>query len=125
MASEDTKDLNRLWQEQPAEEVRMKLEDTRARALKLKNRGDRRNLRESAAAVVVLVACIALGLREFYVTICLILCVFVTLTILLEFYRGAHVIAARSGSNILFSAERLRCAIRGATAAISSTSVSY
>jgi|KBSMisStandDraft_5_1062788.scaffolds.fasta_scaffold07470_2 hypothetical protein len=64
MAFEDTKDLNRLWQEQPAEEVRMKLEDTRARALKLKNRGDRRNLREYAAAVVVLVACIAWGLRE-------------------------------------------------------------
>jgi len=53
------------------------------------------------------VVAIALGLREFYVTICLILCVFVTLTILLEFYRGARVIAARSGSNLLFSAGTL------------------
>ncbi len=45
----------------------------------------------------------ALGMRDFYVIVCLILSVFVTLTILLEFYRGARVIAVRSGSN-LFSA---------------------
>ncbi len=45
----------------------------------------------------------AFGLRGFYVTACLILSVFVTLTILQEFYRGARVIAARSGLN-LFSA---------------------
>src|ERR1700736_1591683 len=37
---------------------------------------------------------IAMGLRNFYVTVCVILSVFVTLTILLEFYRGARVIAA-------------------------------
>jgi cytochrome c-type biogenesis protein CcmF len=46
---------------------------------------------------------VALGLREFYVTLCLLLSVFVTLTILAEFYRGARVIAARTGAN-LFSA---------------------
>jgi cytochrome c-type biogenesis protein CcmF len=45
----------------------------------------------------------AMGLRNFYVVICLILSVFVTLTILLEFYRGARVIASRGNTN-LFSA---------------------
>jgi len=50
---------------------------------------------------------VALGLRNFYVTICLSLCVFVTLTILLEFYRGARVISARSGANIFSSVARL------------------
>jgi cytochrome c-type biogenesis protein CcmF len=50
---------------------------------------------------------IVLGLRNFYVTVCLILSVFVTLTILLEFYRGARVIAARTGSNLLSSVAQL------------------
>jgi cytochrome c-type biogenesis protein CcmF len=50
---------------------------------------------------------IALGLRNFYVTVCLILSVFVTLTILLEFFRGARVIAARTGSNLLSSVAQL------------------
>jgi cytochrome c-type biogenesis protein CcmF len=43
----------------------------------------------------------AFGFREIYSLICLILCVFVTLSIASEFYRGARVIAARDGSNIL------------------------
>ena len=43
----------------------------------------------------------AFGWREIYSLICLILCVFVTLSIASEFYRGARVIAARDGSNIL------------------------
>src|SRR6202040_2934859 len=50
---------------------------------------------------------VALGLREFYVTLCLLLGVFVTLTILAEFYRGARVISARTGSNIFSSAAQL------------------
>jgi len=41
------------------------------------------------------------GFREIYSLICLILSVFVTLTIASEFYRGARLIAARDGSNIL------------------------
>ncbi|MGA8222102.1 MAG: heme lyase CcmF/NrfE family subunit [Candidatus Acidiferrales bacterium] len=41
------------------------------------------------------------GFRELYALVCLILCVFVTLTIASEFYRGARVIAARDGSNII------------------------
>jgi cytochrome c-type biogenesis protein CcmF len=49
----------------------------------------------------------ALGLREFYVEVCLILSVFVTLTILLEFYRGARVISTRSGTNLLSSVAQL------------------
>ena len=43
----------------------------------------------------------AFGFREIYSLICLILCVFVTLSIASEFYRGARVIAARDGSNML------------------------
>jgi cytochrome c-type biogenesis protein CcmF len=43
----------------------------------------------------------AFGFREFYPLVCLILSVFVTLTILAEFYRGARVIAARDGTNLL------------------------
>jgi cytochrome c-type biogenesis protein CcmF len=50
---------------------------------------------------------VALGLREFYVTVCLILSVFVSVTILTEFYRGARVISARTGSNLLSSVSQL------------------
>ncbi|HEX3121062.1 MAG TPA: heme lyase CcmF/NrfE family subunit [Candidatus Acidoferrum sp.] len=39
----------------------------------------------------------ALGLREFYSLVCIILCVFVAATIVMEFYRGARVVRARSG----------------------------
>ncbi len=41
------------------------------------------------------------GFREIYALICLILSVFVTLTIFAEFYRGARVIANRDHTNIL------------------------
>jgi cytochrome c-type biogenesis protein CcmF len=57
--------------------------------------------------VVVAATAVALGLREFYVTLCLLLSVFVTLTILGEFYRGARVISARTGANIFSSASQL------------------
>jgi cytochrome c-type biogenesis protein CcmF len=53
------------------------------------------------------IVAVALGLRNFYVTISVILCIFVTLTILLEFYRGARVISARTGSNIVSSVVQL------------------
>jgi len=56
---------------------------------------------------VAAVIAVALGLREFYVTLCLLLGVFVTLTILAEFYRGARVISARTGSNLLSSVSQL------------------
>jgi len=48
-----------------------------------------------------------LGLRNFYVIVCLILSVFVTLTILLEFYRGARVIASRASTNLLSAVAQL------------------
>jgi cytochrome c-type biogenesis protein CcmF len=41
----------------------------------------------------------ALGFRELYSLACLVLCVFVAATIVLEFYRGAKVIHARSGAS--------------------------
>src|SRR6201993_5335540 len=41
----------------------------------------------------------ALGFRAFFSVICLILCIFVGATILLEFYRGAKVIRARSAAS--------------------------
>jgi cytochrome c-type biogenesis protein CcmF len=46
----------------------------------------------------------ALGVREFYSLICFILCVFVALTILMEFYRGAKVIRSRTGESLVESA---------------------
>jgi cytochrome c-type biogenesis protein CcmF len=47
------------------------------------------------------------GLRELYALVCLILSVFVTLTIFFEFFRGARVIASRDGSNLLSAAGEL------------------
>jgi cytochrome c-type biogenesis protein CcmF len=46
----------------------------------------------------------ALGLHEFYSLLCLILCVFVATTIVMEFYRGARVVRARSGASFPASA---------------------
>ena len=46
----------------------------------------------------------AVGLREFYSLVCLILCVFVASTIGMEFFRGARVLKARSGSSLMTSA---------------------
>src|SRR5260370_39284544 len=48
-----------------------------------------------------------LGLRNFYSLVCLILSVFVTLTIFSEFFRGARVIHARTGSNFFSSVGQL------------------
>ena len=45
------------------------------------------------------VVAFALGFRELFSVICLTLCVFVAATIVLEFYRGAKVIRARSGAS--------------------------
>src|SRR6202158_1661260 len=46
----------------------------------------------------------ALGVREFFSLVCLMLCVFVTTTIGMEFFRGARVIRSRSGASLLASA---------------------
>ncbi|HXZ11960.1 MAG TPA: heme lyase CcmF/NrfE family subunit [Candidatus Sulfotelmatobacter sp.] len=54
-----------------------------------------------AGGVLTGVVAAIFGFREIYSLICLILSVFVTLTIVAEFYRGARVIAARDGTNLL------------------------
>jgi cytochrome c-type biogenesis protein CcmF len=50
---------------------------------------------------------VAFGLMNFYVVLCLLLSVFVVLTIGSEFYRGARVIAARTGMNLARSVGQL------------------
>ncbi len=57
-----------------------------------------------AIGVAAGVIAFAFGFRQFYSWICLILCVFVASTVLLEFYRGARVIRARSGASFMASA---------------------
>ncbi|MFZ0214131.1 MAG: heme lyase CcmF/NrfE family subunit [Candidatus Acidiferrales bacterium] len=59
------------------------------------------------AAFVAGVIAFALGDRDFYALICLILAVFVTLTIFSEFFRGARVLSARSGDNLFSSVGQL------------------
>jgi cytochrome c-type biogenesis protein CcmF len=54
-----------------------------------------------AGGVVSGAVAFAYGFRDIYAVICLILSVFVTLTIFSEFYRGARVIAARENINLL------------------------
>ena len=48
-----------------------------------------------------------LGVRDFFSLVCMILCVFVTATIGMEFFRGAKVIRTRSGASLLSSAVEL------------------
>jgi len=54
-----------------------------------------------AGGILAGVIAVIFGFREFYAVICLILSVFVTLTIASEFYRGARVIASRDHTNLL------------------------
>jgi cytochrome c-type biogenesis protein CcmF len=54
-----------------------------------------------AGGILASVIAVIFGFREFYAVICLILSVFVTLTIASEFYRGARVIASRDHTNLL------------------------
>ncbi len=58
----------------------------------------------SAFSLLVGVVVFALGFHEFYSLVCLILCVFVATTIVMEFYRGARVIRTRSGFSFAASA---------------------
>ncbi len=51
------------------------------------------------AGLVAGVIAFALDFRDIFSLICLILCMFVAATIVLEFYRGARVIRARSGAS--------------------------
>jgi cytochrome c-type biogenesis protein CcmF len=52
-------------------------------------------------------SCYLAGYRHFYAELTFILCAFVAWTIFLEYYRGAKVIRARTGMNLLFSAQEL------------------
>jgi cytochrome c-type biogenesis protein CcmF len=58
-------------------------------------------------AVLAGVIALIFGFRDVYALVCLILSVFVTLTIASEFYRGARVISSRDGSNLLTSVGEL------------------
>ena len=60
-----------------------------------------------AVGLVVGAIAFALGFRDFYSLVCMILCIFVAATILLEFYRGARVIGARTGTSLVSSAIEL------------------
>ena len=54
-----------------------------------------------AGGLVTGIAALILGFRNFYALVCLILSVFVVLTIFAEFFRGARVLAGREGTNLL------------------------
>jgi cytochrome c-type biogenesis protein CcmF len=55
----------------------------------------------SAGGILAGIVAFIFGFRQFYPLVCLILSVFVVLTIFSEFYRGARVVAAREGTNLL------------------------
>ncbi len=62
----------------------------------------RRNfLWPSVAALACIGALVAGGMRHFYATVCFGLCAFVTLTVLMEFYRGGRVIQRKRGNGLL------------------------
>lgn len=50
------------------------------------------------------VALFALGVREFYPQISFILCTFVTITIVMEFYRGARVVSQKTETSLVHAA---------------------
>jgi cytochrome c-type biogenesis protein CcmF len=58
-------------------------------------------------AVLSAVAAFGLGYRDSASLLCLFLCGFVTWTIVMEFYRGAKVIAARTGMSMMMGAHEL------------------
>jgi cytochrome c-type biogenesis protein CcmF len=55
----------------------------------------------AAGGLVSGVVAFIFGFRDFYALVCLILSVFVVLTIVAEFFRGARVLAARESTNLL------------------------
>ena len=60
-----------------------------------------------AAGLAAGIVAFIFGDRNFYALVCMILAVFVTLTIFSEFFRGARVLSARSGANIFASVGQL------------------
>ncbi|HTP32730.1 MAG TPA: heme lyase CcmF/NrfE family subunit [Candidatus Acidoferrales bacterium] len=62
----------------------------------------RRNFQWPGIASLVLVgALIAAGIRHFYALISFGFCLFVALTVIIEFYKGAHAISLKSNMNLL------------------------
>jgi cytochrome c-type biogenesis protein CcmF len=59
------------------------------------------------AALVLVAALVAAGLRHFYALMCFGLCLFVAWTIAAEFYKGSRAIAFKTGRNLLASAVEL------------------
>ncbi|MCH8266976.1 MAG: heme lyase CcmF/NrfE family subunit [Acidobacteria bacterium] len=64
-------------------------------------------LKPGAIALAFGVALFALGVRGFYPQVSFILCAFVSLTIWMEFYRGARVIRGKTGGSLLGAAVTL------------------
>ena len=62
----------------------------------------RRNFQWPALAALVLgVALVVAGMRDFYAVVCFVLCLFVALTIVIEFHRGGRVIQRKQGNAYL------------------------
>src|SRR5271157_3091250 len=62
----------------------------------------RRNFQwPGAAALLLVVGLMAAGMRNFYALVSFGFCLFVALTIVIEFYKGARVIAAKNRMNLL------------------------
>ncbi len=61
----------------------------------------------AGAGIAAGIIAVALGMRDFYPLMCLTLSVFVVVTVVSEFLRGARVISARAGSNLLVSIGQL------------------
>src|SRR5262250_3179752 len=59
------------------------------------------------AGGVATIVFFVLGYRDIYSDVCFFLCFFVFWTIVLEFYRGARVISARTGMDMMMSAHEL------------------
>jgi cytochrome c-type biogenesis protein CcmF len=58
-------------------------------------------------AVLTLAVLLAAGMRNFYAVTCFTLCVFVTVTIVEEFYKGARIRSKNAGENLLVAAVNL------------------
>jgi len=77
----------------------------------------RRNFQWPGIAALVLVgALIAAGMRQFYPLISFGFCLFVALTVIMEFYKGARAIASKSDMNLLRATVELTHRNTGATA---------